>query len=114
MARAEITGCKPRVTQDRPQRRPGPPRAHPEAIEPTPRRELESIIRDERPPIRGPPLAFSIAEFCRAHGISESMYFKMRAQGLGPREMSVGTRKLISLEAAAAWRRARERKATTA
>jgi len=34
--------------------------------------------------------------------------------GLGPREMSVGTRKLISLEAAAAWRRTREREATTA
>jgi hypothetical protein len=36
------------------------------------------------------------------------MYFKLRGQGLGPREMSVGTRKIISIEAAAAWRRARE------
>jgi hypothetical protein len=32
----------------------------------------------------------------------------MRAQGLGPREMIVGTRKLISQEAAAEWRAARE------
>ena len=47
-------------------------------------------------------LALSIAGFCRAHGISESMYFKLRAQGLAPREMIVGTRKLISREAAAA------------
>jgi hypothetical protein len=59
-------------------------------------------------------LAFSIADFCRVHGISESMYFKMRAQGLGPREMIVGARKLISQEAARAWRRAREREPETA
>jgi hypothetical protein len=58
--------------------------------------------------------AFSIREFCAAHRISQSMYFKLRNMGLGPREMSVGTRKLISLEAAAAWRRTREREATTA
>jgi hypothetical protein len=53
-------------------------------------------------------LALSIADFCRAHDISESMYFKMRTQGLGPREMIVGARKLISREAAQAWRRERE------
>lgn len=57
---------------------------------------------------RVPPAAYSIAGFCRDHGISESMYYKIRAQGFGPREMSVGTRVLISTEAAAAWRRARE------
>jgi len=28
---------------------------------------------------------FTIAEFCRAHRISQSMYFKLRALGLGPR-----------------------------
>jgi len=52
--------------------------------------------------------AFTIAEFCRAHRISQSMYFKQRALGLGPREMVVGTRKLISQEAATEWRKARE------
>jgi hypothetical protein len=36
------------------------------------------------------------------------MYFKMRNQGLGPREMAVGSRRLISQEAAAEWRKARE------
>jgi hypothetical protein len=54
------------------------------------------------------PAAFSIAEFCRAHRISQSMYFKMRNLGLGPREMAVGSRRLISQEAAAEWRKARE------
>jgi hypothetical protein len=52
--------------------------------------------------------AFSIREFCAAHRISQSMYFKMRAMGLGPREMAVGSRRLISHEAAAEWRKARE------
>jgi hypothetical protein len=42
------------------------------------------------------------------------MYFKMRAQGLGPREMIVGARKLISQEAARAWRRAREGESASA
>ena len=67
-----------------------------------------------RPEITGPkvlagsPAAFSIAEFCRAHRTSQSMYFKMRNLGLGPREMAVGSRRLISQEAAAEWRKARE------
>ena len=69
------------------------------------------MVRPEvtgRKPVTDQALALSIAGFCRAHGISESMYFKMRAQGLGPREMIVGTRKLISQEAASEWRAARE------
>ena len=47
--------------------------------------------------------AFSIAEFCRRHGISIAMYYKMRAQDPKsvPREIHVGTRRLISKEAAA-------------
>ena len=52
--------------------------------------------------------AFSIREFCTAHGFSQSMYFKLRNMGLGPREMAVGSRRLISQEAAAEWRKARE------
>jgi hypothetical protein len=51
---------------------------------------------------------YSIAEFCAAHGISEPFYFKLRAQGAGPREVRVGKRVLISLESAADWRRQRE------
>ena len=111
MVRAEITGQKPRVAADRAKRRPGPPRADADAVEPTPHRECESSTRDERPPIRGPPVpaaAYSIREFCAAHRLSESMYFKLRHQGLGPDEMSVGSRRIISFEAAERWRRARE------
>ena len=54
--------------------------------------------------------AFSIAEFCQRHGISISMFYKMRAQDPKsvPREIHVGTRRLISKEAAADWRAERE------
>jgi hypothetical protein len=58
--------------------------------------------------------AQSIGSFCRRNGISESFYFKLKAQGLGPREMRLGSRVLITREAAAAWRRQRERAAAEA
>lgn len=51
--------------------------------------------------------AFSIAEFCRAHSISEPFYFQLKRAGLQPRETYVGRRVLISAEAAAEWRRPR-------
>jgi|RhiMethySRZTD1v2_1073278.scaffolds.fasta_scaffold2403089_1 hypothetical protein len=55
--------------------------------------------------------AFSIAQFCQRHGISIAMYYKMRAQDPKsvPREIHLGTRRLISKEAAADWRAERER-----
>jgi hypothetical protein len=52
--------------------------------------------------------AFSIQQFCEAHGISIDLYFKLQRQGLGPKTIKAGTRTLISIEAAAEWRRARE------
>ena len=52
--------------------------------------------------------ASSIDEFCAAHGISRAMFYKIQKQGRGPRIMAVGTRQLISDEAAAEWRRQME------
>jgi predicted DNA-binding transcriptional regulator AlpA len=52
--------------------------------------------------------AYSIPEFCQRLGISNSFYFKMQTEGLGPRVMRVGHRVLISKESAAEWRRERE------
>jgi len=66
---------------------------------------------------RAPPpaaAAFTIDEFCATHRLSPSMYWKLRAAGRGPREMRVGTRRMISAESAAAWRRKAEREAATA
>jgi hypothetical protein len=109
MVRAEITGQKPRVAADRAKRRPGPPPADADIAKPTPHRDRESGTRDERPPAA----AYSIREFCAAHRLSESMYFKLRNQGLGPDEMEVGRRRLISYEAASVWRRERETTASS-
>ncbi len=52
--------------------------------------------------------AFTIDEFCRAHGFSRAHYFNLQKLGMGPRVMRVGSRVLVSREAAAEWRRARE------
>ena len=91
MSRAEVTGRKPVVSAD----------------------------LDPLPLVRGPPvdrtvpqLAMSIPQFAEAHGISASMYFKLKKQGLTPREMKVGTRTLITFEAAAKWRAEREAAST--
>lgn len=48
--------------------------------------------------------AYSIPAFCRRHQISESYYFKLKNQGLGPATMQIGRRVLISREAAKHWR----------
>ena len=56
----------------------------------------------------GDHLALSIDEFCARHSISRAHYYNLKKAGLGPREMPLGTRVLISVEAAAEWRRQRE------
>jgi hypothetical protein len=79
-------------------------------INATPHTEPKAKRASKGTPIRGPPmaLAYSIREFCEAHRISIDTYFRMQRLGLGPAIMKVGHRTLISAEAAAAWRRARE------
>lgn len=52
--------------------------------------------------------ASSIDEFCRDHGISRAMFYKLLKENKAPRIMCVGTRRLISDEAAIEWRRAME------
>ena len=64
----------------------------------------------QRPMPHGPPprAAFTVAEFCDAHRISQAKYYEMKKEGWGPVEMEVGRRRLISYEAASVWRRERE------
>jgi len=136
MARGEIIGKKPKQFADRAQRS-GPPQPKPkkkvEAAEAD--KQTASDTKTEKPEpasvdiaavplaepctrdavtetrIRGPPTptaVYSIASFCAAFGISESMFFKLRAQGQGPREMRLGARVFITHESAARWRIERE------
>jgi hypothetical protein len=51
-----------------------------------------------------PLVAFTIQEFCKAHRISVSYYYELKKLGRAPREIMLGTRRIISAEAAAAWR----------
>ena len=64
--------------------------------------------RRHKPPSPVPAAVYSVREFCEAHRISKNQYYKLKRQGLGPREMQLGGKIVISLESAAAWRRARE------
>src|SRR5262249_39737467 len=107
MARGEITGKKPAQTADEAKRLPGPPIADATAIEPTTKSESDSHTKGNGTPIRGlpaPPAWSSVREFCLAHRLSISMYFKLKAQGRGPRETAVGSRRYITFEDAAKWR----------
>jgi hypothetical protein len=56
--------------------------------------------------------AFTVNEFCSRHRISVQLFYKNRKEM--PRTFNVGTRVLISREAAAAWRREREQAAKAA
>ena len=55
------------------------------------------------------PDAYSVEEFCRKHRISVQVFYKR--PDLMPASFYVGTRRLISVESAARWRRKREQTA---
>lgn len=52
--------------------------------------------------------AYSIDEFCFAHGFCRASFYNLLKRGEGPRVMKVGGRTLVSQEAATEWRRERE------
>ena len=52
--------------------------------------------------------AFSLNGFCEAHGISRAMFYKLLKAGQAPRFAKIGSKILITTEAAAEWLRARE------
>jgi hypothetical protein len=113
MARGEITGKKPAQTADQMKRLPGPPSADATAIEPAAKSEPDAPAKAEATPIRGPPVLaawYTIREFCVAHRLSISMFFKLKADKRGPRETAVGSRRYITFEDAAAWRAAQQQK----
>lgn len=52
--------------------------------------------------------AYSLPDFCTRHGISLQLLYKAIQQGTAPAIFRVGTRVLVSKEAATRWRAARE------
>jgi hypothetical protein len=57
---------------------------------------------------RKPGDAHTRPSFCASNQISESLYFKLKRQGRGPREIELDGRIIITPEAEADWRRERE------
>jgi len=53
-------------------------------------------------------LVFTIAEFCTTHRVSRTALYEEMKRGAGPRHFKIGTKVLITTEAAAAWRAERE------
>jgi hypothetical protein len=58
--------------------------------------------------------AFSISQFCLAYGLGRSTYYRLRAQGLAPRELACGKRALITIDAAEEWERRMTREGPSA
>jgi hypothetical protein len=86
-----------------------PPANRSEAIEPTnsadANDEKKKRKRQPRPfDPSWPGFAFSVEEFCRAHGISIGFFYELQKKGLAPKIMKLGIRTLISAEEAARWR----------
>lgn len=54
--------------------------------------------------LEGEPKAQSVENFCRSHGFSRAMFYRLRQMGRAPQTMTVGRRVLVSAEAAAQWR----------
>jgi hypothetical protein len=66
-----------------------------------------------RPEITGrklAPAAYTVREFCEAHRISLALYYVLKNRNEGPDEMRARGRVLISMEAAARWRKKRTKK----
>jgi hypothetical protein len=99
MARSEVTGCKVEETTTVESKKKGKGKTTRKRHPLPPRREGD---------------AYTIPEFCATNRISESMYHKLKSLGLGPREMDVGRRRIITPEANAQWQAAREREAASA
>ncbi|HWK88140.1 MAG TPA: hypothetical protein VNQ34_11625 [Xanthobacteraceae bacterium] len=47
---------------------------------------------------------YTIDEFCSRNSISRAFYYLLKEEGDGPEEMRLGTKVLITKEAAEAWR----------
>jgi hypothetical protein len=54
------------------------------------------------------PAAFTVSEFCEAHRISRALFYLLVREGTGPRILKAGRRTLITIDAAAEWRRRME------
>jgi predicted DNA-binding transcriptional regulator AlpA len=69
---------------------------------------MKRKIEITRVATHSPRAAYTIAEFCETHRLSRSALYQTWKDGTGPRRMMIGSKVLVSVEAAVEWRRARE------
>jgi len=50
------------------------------------------------------PVVYTVEEFCEAHRISRTTFFRLRRESSGPKVKEIGGKLVISREAARAWR----------
>ena len=55
--------------------------------------------------VKASVVVYTIAEFCAAHKLSRSKLYQLWRSGIGPRSIKIGSKNLITAEAACAWRR---------
>lgn len=55
------------------------------------------------------PQAYDVSTFCKVHSIGRTFFYRLLKEGRGPKIMKIGSRRLISVEAAREWRSALER-----
>jgi predicted DNA-binding transcriptional regulator AlpA len=69
-------------------------------------------MKKRRKPATGqaaiPVAAYTVKEFCARYRVSPATYYRLQAAGNGPRQHRIGTRVLISVEAAERWQKAAE------
>jgi len=75
--------------------------------------DIERVVRAAvaeayRPLVNAEQDAFTVSEFCERHRISRTIFYEILKAGTGPTIFKCGAKTLISREAAADWRRARE------
>jgi len=59
--------------------------------------------------VKDPPVVYTVSEFCKAHKIGRTTFYKLIADKNAPRLMRIGKRVFITRESAAKWRRDHEK-----
>jgi hypothetical protein len=80
------------------------------SLEHSPVRQRRQAQPKTRPPASRS--AFTINEFCAEYRLSRSMLYRLWRDGIGPRFIEIGIKKIITVEAAADWAVEGERRAS--
>jgi predicted DNA-binding transcriptional regulator AlpA len=67
--------------------------------------QSDRIAGADVPTIVMAPVVYTVAEFCAAYKISRSKLYELWRSGIGPRAIKIGSKNLITAEAASEWRR---------